>query len=357
MTQSWLEKLQSISTIPLKEKLFFIKNLTVMTKSGINLTSCLTTLAKQTNNRRFAKIIETIKVDTESGLPFHQAVGKHLGIFDPIFISMIEAGETSGKLQEVLEQIFLQLKKTHDLRNKIISALIYPSVVAGAMIIIGLAMMILVVPKITAIFAEQNADLPLITKIIIGFSNFLINYWYLDLLILIAIIIAVVMAKHSLLIKKIFQKISLYLPIFGPISKKINLSQFTRTFSSLLKTNIPVEKSLIITANTLRSYWYQTALKESAASIIKGSSLTNILKQYPALFPPLIIQMTAAGEESGSIDDLFLELAKFYEAEVDETMRTLPALLEPILILIIGAAVSLMAVGILMPMYTITQHL
>jgi type IV pilus assembly protein PilC len=328
-----------------------------MMKTGIALTTTLKTLGEQTANVRFAGIINKVRLATEGGAPFSQALAKYPGVFDSIFVKMIEAGEASGKLDEVLEQIFLQLKKDHELRGKIIAALIYPLVVAVAMIAIGLAMMILVVPKITGIFAEQKVDLPLITQIVIKFSNFLTHFWYLGLLILIILIIGFTIFRKSTTFKKITHQILLHLPVFGTITKKINLAQFTRTFSSLLKTNIPVEKSLAITANTLKNYWYKQALQESADLLLKGSSLTAILKKYPGLFPPLLIQMTSAGEESGSLDDLFAELAQFYEEEVTDTMRTLPSLLEPLLILFMGAAVATMAVAILLPMYTLTQHL
>lgn len=354
---SWLTELQNISTISLKDKLFFIQNLKVMMKTGIALTTTLKTLGEQTANLRLAKIINEIRINTEKGLPFSQALAKYPNVFDSIFVKMIEAGEASGKLDEVLEQIFLQLKKNHELRSKVVAALIYPLVVAMAMLGIGLAMMILVVPKITSIFAEQNVSLPFITQLIIKISHFLTQFWYLGLLIIIILIIIFLVFRKSIALKKVVDKILLHLPIFGTISKKINLAQFTRTFSSLLKTNIPVEKSLSITANTLKNYWYALALKESSTSLIKGSSLTSILKKYPQLFPPLLIQMTAAGEESGSIDDLFGELAQFYEEEINDTMRTLPSLLEPLLILVMGAGVATLAVAILLPMYTLTQHL
>ncbi|MCX6784805.1 MAG: type II secretion system F family protein [Candidatus Komeilibacteria bacterium] len=354
---SLLADLKNFSTISLKDKLFFVQNLKVMMKTGIALTTTLQTLADQTANQRFAGIIKEVKNAVEAGQPFSQSLAKYPAVFDSIFVKMVEAGEASGKLDEVLEQIFLQLKKSHELRGKVIAALIYPLVVAVAMLGIGLAMMILVVPKITSIFAEQNVALPFITQLVIGLSQFLVHYWYFGLILIIILAVGLISLRRLEGTKKILHQIILHLPIFGSISKKINLAQFTRTFSSLLRTNIAVEKSLAITADTLKNYWYQKALRESASSLVKGSSLTQILKKYPKLFPPLLIQMTAAGEESGSVDDLFVELAQFYEEEINDTMRTLPSLLEPILILLIGAAVATMAVAILLPMYSITQHI
>ncbi|HLC63847.1 MAG TPA: type II secretion system F family protein, partial [Patescibacteria group bacterium] len=147
------------------------------------------------------------------------------------------------------------------------------------------------------------------------------------------------------------------LPVFGPIIKKINLAKFARTLSSLIKTDIPIVKSFEITSQILGNRIYKKSLLESVEAVKSGTSLTEVLKKYPKLYPPIIVQMTAAGEETGTVDEVLAELANFYEDEIDQVMKTLPSIIEPILILVLGSAVALMAVAIIMPMYSLTQHI
>ena len=350
-------KLQSIGTVSGKDKIFFVQNLQVMIRSGLPLDRSLKTLADQTRNKYFQKIIADLASQTEKGIAFAQSLGKYQKVFGDLFINMVEAGEVSGRLEDVLSQLYVQIKKLQELKSRVISAMTYPVIVTVAMVGIGIGMMIFVVPKITTIFEDMSAELPAATKLLINISNFIVNNGVASFLIFFAFIIFLVISLKARVSNYFYHALFLKLPVFGPIIKKINLAKFSRTLSSLIKTDIPIVKSFEITAQILGNRLYKKSLMESVEEVKAGLSLTEVLKKYPKLYPPVIIQMTAAGEETGTVDEVLGELAGFYEDEIDQIMKTLPSIIEPILILALGAAVAVMAVAIIMPMYTLTQHI
>lgn len=351
---SWFKNLGSVS---LKEKIFFAQNLRVMIKSGLSLATALKTLYLQTNNKRFKKIIFDLKESTEKGTAFADSLQKHQGIFGDLFINMIKAGEASGRLDEVLKELFFQMKKDHDLKAKIKGAMIYPVIVVITMIGIGTAMMIFVIPKLVTVFEEMNVKLPLFTRLLIGFSNLIVTKgWLLGFIIIIFIIFFTIFLRTKLG-KHIWHWLMLNSPIFGPITKKVNLARFTRTISSLIKTDIPIVQTFNITAQILGNIYYKEALKNSSERVVKGESIAKILESYPKLFPPVVREMALVGEETGSIDEILGDLAVFYEEDIDETMKILPTIIEPILMIILGIGVGAMAVAIIMPMYSLSQNI
>lgn len=347
----WLEK---FSSIPISEKLFFVQYLGIMLKAGIPLSASLQTLAKQTTNKRFSKIIGEVSKNVEKGVSFTESLRPYEKVFGQLFINMIESGEISGKLEEVLKKLYIQFKKSHELVSKVKGALTYPIVILAAMAGIGVFMMIAVVPKITAMFKDFNAELPLPTKLLIKFSDSLVSHgplYIIGVIIAAAVFIQIIKTEKG---KHIFHAILLKLPIFGKIIKKINLARFARTISSLLKTDIMIIKSFQITAQTLSNIHYREALIGMSNKIKKGGTINQVIADYPALFPPVVVQMIAVGEETGELDYVLEELAEFYEGEIDQTMNNLPAIIEPVLILTLGLVVGSMAVAIIMPMYSLT---
>lgn len=344
-----------LSRVPLKEKLFFVQYLSVMLKAGISLSVALKTLTKQAENKFFAKILKEISGEVEKGVSFAESLKPYKKIFGELFINMIEAGEVSGKLEDVLSQLYTQLKKQHELISKVKGALTYPVIIIIAMAGIGTFMMIFIVPKITGMFKDFNAELPLPTKILIGISDALVNNGLLSLVIFIVVVLALIQILRTYKGKYYFQAILLKLPIFAPIIKKINLARFARTVSGLLKTDIMIIKTFQITASVLGNLHYRKALEEMGEKIKKGSQINEIVASYPRLFPPVVCQMISVGEETGELDNILSELAEFYENEIDQIMSNLPSIIEPVLILLLGCGVGAMAVAIIMPMYSITQ--
>ncbi|MDO8592159.1 MAG: type II secretion system F family protein [bacterium] len=347
--------LQKFSTVPISEKLFFVQYLGIMLKAGISLSVALKTLAKQTANKKFSKIISDVSRNVEKGVSFTESLRPHEKIFGLLFINMIESGEISGKLEETLKRLYIQFKKNHELVAKVRGALTYPIVILAAMGGIGVFMMMVVVPKITGMFKDFNAELPLATKILIKFSDSLISHgpFYLIGSVIGALILVQLCrtAKGRYLLHGLLLK----LPIFGKIIKKINLARFARTISSLLKTDIMIIKCFQITSSVLGNVYYRDALMEMSGRIKKGGTISQSIADYKKLFPPVVEQIVSVGEETGELDYVLEELAEFYEGEVDQTMNNLPAIIEPVLILTLGLVVGAMAVAIIMPMYSLTS--
>jgi len=342
------------SRIPLKEKLFFVQHLGIMLKAGISLARALKTLARQTDNKRFAKILDDIAEKVEKGNTFSDSLKDHEKVFGELFINMVEAGEISGKLEEVLHQLFIQMKKEYKLISKVKGALTYPTVIMCAMFGIGTFMMIVVVPKITSMFEDMNAELPLPTKILITVSNTLVHHGPISAAVFIIFVVAFVKIIKTKKGKYVFQAILLKLPVISPIIKKINLARFARNISSLLKTDIMIIKTFQITANVLGNVHYRKAIMDMSQKIKKGGKISDVINSYPHLFTPIVAQMVAVGEDTGELDNILMELAEFYEEEVDQIMENLPAIIEPLLILFMGVGVGGVAISIIMPMYSLT---
>lgn len=361
MHKTFFEKINffvmKLSRIPLKERLFFVQYLGIMLKSGVSLAAGLKTLGQQTQNKYFAFIISDVAGKVEKGVSLAESLKPHEKIFGELFINMVEAGEVSGKLEDVLIQLYVQMKKNHELLSKVKGALTYPIVILVAMTGIGTFMMVAVVPKMIGIFKEFDAELPLATKILIKITDMLTEHGLLAGVFIIVFILLFVQILKTKKGKYIFQGILLKLPVFSPIIKQINLARFARTISTLLKTDIMIIKTFQITGNILGNLHYRKAIYEMSARIKKGSQINEIVQAYPNLFPPVVGQMMSVGEQTGELDNILGELAEFYEGEVSKTMDNLPSIIEPILILVLGIIVGGVAVAIIMPMYSLGSAL
>lgn len=347
--------LLSTSRIPLKEKLFFVQHLGVMIHSGISILTALRTLSDQTENKAFSRILKEVATKIEGGTSLTQSLKGYPQIFNELFVNMVESGEISGKLEEVFKQLHIQMKKQYELIAKIRGALTYPVIVICIMIGIGSFMMVYVVPKISNIFKESGAELPLPTQMLIGASQLIVNN---GPLVVLALIIFILLFVKTLKTKKglyILQGIILKLPIISGIVKKINLAKFARTTSSLMKTDIMIVEAFRITGNILGNLHYRQVIQEIGERIKKGGQISETLKKHPQFFPPIVTQMVIVGEQTGEIDTILEDLSVFYEEEVDHIMENLPSIIEPLLILALGIGVGGMALAVIMPMYSLTN--
>jgi len=348
--------LLKFSRVPSSELLFFVQHLGIMLKAGVSILTALQTLAKQAENKKFVKILNETSASVEKGKSLTESLKLNQDIFGELFVNMVEAGELSGKLESVLAQLFIQMKKQHELVSKVKGALTYPLVVMFAMGGIGIFMMVAVVPKITSMLKDFNTQLPIATRILLAVSDFLTQHGILSITIIGSLIFSIYKILRTKKGKFYFQAILLKAPIFSPIIKKINLAKFSRNISSLMKTDIMIIKTFQITANVLGNLHYRAAIEEIAEKIKKGTAINEVIAGYPKLFPPLVIQMVAIGEQTGELDNILEQLAEFYEEEIDQVMENLPSIIEPLLILILGSAVGGMAVAIIAPMYSITSN-
>lgn len=354
---NWVIK--HLSHIPFVQKIFFVEHLYTMVHAGLSLVESLDVLAKELESKKLKKIIAEIKADIEKGQPLSAALAKHPDAFPPIYTKMIEAGEVAGKLEEAMSQIITQMKKTQELTSSIRGAMIYPAVIVIAMGGIGIMMVTVVLPKLMTLFEEFDAELPLPTVILIKITNFMSNP--INLTILVMVIIGLITLfifslKHSPNFKHAVHSMNLHLPIAGKIIKKINLARFSLTLSSLLKSTIPIIDAVDITAETCTNLLYKNALHNAAQKIKSGTPLSEILSTDFKLFPPMVTEMVMVGERAGEVAHLLDELANFYSSEVDKTMKNFTTVIEPVIILLLGMAVAVMAVAVLMPMYSLTQQ-
>ncbi len=343
--------------ISLMERTVFTQNLYVMTRGGIPLAQALATLRIQTKNKRFKTILGVLQQQIERGQSFSKALSLFPRYFSEVYVSMIAAGESSGKLESVLQELAVQLKKQRVLIGKIRGALFYPAIVLIAMVAMGIVMFVFVIPKITDIYKETGAVLPLPTRMLIGISTFVLGNGILVLLALLVLGVALGRYLRTTSGKKLSHGLLLRLPVFGTIIKKINLARFARTLHSLLQTDIPIVQSFQIIERTLGNIHYRMAMSEASQLLKKGISVVEALQKRPALFPPMVAQMLAVGEQSGTLDELANEIANFYEEDVDETMTNFSSIIEPVLLLLLGIGVAGMALAILLPMYSLTNQI
>lgn len=349
------EMMGNLGRVPIIEKIFFTQNLSIMVKTGFSLAQALKTIQMQTQNKKFQSIVSDIQHDVENGVTFSNALARHPKIFPELFVNMVAAGEASGKLDEILTTLTNQMKKDHAILSKVRSAMMYPSVIVVAMFGIGIVMMITVVPQLLAIFDQGDIELPLTTKALIFVSDTIQSYGIYIGLGLAAVAYIFNRLRKVGKGKYYWHLLLLRAPMIGPIIKKINLARFTRTLSSLLKTDIPIVQTLQIISKTLGNVHYQNAMTRASEHVKKGITIVKSLEQDPKLFPPIVTQMVNVGEESGTLDTITEEIANFFEEDVDQTMSGLSSVIEPILMLLIGGVVALLALSILQPMYGLVE--
>ena len=342
----------------LKSRMIFCRHLAVMIGSGLSLSKALAILAAQERNKTFKSVIEKIALDVKKGVSFAEAMQKYPKVFDSVFVSMVKMGELSGNLEEILLILSEQLEKDHKLVSKVRGAMIYPAVIIVVMIVIGFLMMTFVIPKITVIFKEFDAELPLLTKIVINVSDFMAAHSVLTIASAVVSVTAIRMFYKTPAGQKFFHKIFLKIPVLGGVVTKVNSARFSRILSALLSSGTSLVEALTITSDTLGNYYYKKACAESARKVQKGIELSKILSEgYQDVFPYLVIQMMQVGEETGKTPEILKKLAYFYEEEVDQVTKNLSSIIEPILMVVIGVAVGLFAIAIISPIYSVMSNI
>jgi len=354
---TWKEILPALSGVPLVEKIMFAQNLAVMIGAGLSLIKAIEALAQQTRNKKFSNILQEIIASVRKGTSLADSLKKYPKVFSELFVNMVAVGEASGNLEEVLKVLANQMKKEHELLSRVKSAMIYPAVIICAMFGIGALMIATIVPKLKEIFTELNAELPLTTRIIIGISDFLSQRWLLSLFIVLGLTLLGWFIFKSRGGKDFFGRAILRAPIFGDIIKKVNSARLARTLGSLIKSGVPIVEALRIVSGTLGNLPFRQSLEFAAQEIQQGKNLSESLKKYSQIYPPMVNQMVQVGEETGTLDEILGKLAEFYEEEVANITRGLTSIIEPILMILIGAAVGLFAISMLQPMYSMMDSL
>jgi type IV pilus assembly protein PilC len=343
-------------SVPLKEKMVFARNLSIMVASGLTVSRAVSNLAVQTENKTFKKILLDIYDEIQGGKSLSEGLAKFPGIFGELFINMVRVGETAGNLDEVLNIVAVQLEKEHDLKSKVKGAMIYPAVILVVMFVIGIIMLTFVLPKLLSVFKDNGSELPAMTQLIVDLSDLLRNNGLVLSIVFVFVILFLQYFLRQPLGKKTLSWISIKTPIFSPLVKQTNCARFARIYSSLLKSGVGSVEALKIISHTLTNYYYQQALIESIDDIQKGVNLSKVLADNQHIFPILVSQIVQVGEETGKTEVVLLQLAEFYEEEVDQITKNLSAVIEPLLMVVIGSAVGFFAVAMLQPMYSMMDN-
>jgi type II secretory pathway component PulF len=346
-----------LSSVSLHEKILFTKNLSGMLTAGLSLTRALSVLAKQSKNKMMQSTIEALIKNIDQGGTLSEGMKKFPKIFSVLFVSMIRAGEESGKMAEALQEVGSSLEKSYKLNKKVKGAMTYPMIIMIAIFCIGVLMMIYVVPTLTKTFQGLGVALPLPTRIIIGISNFLINHTIIFLCAVGLIVFGGLFMSKFPRVKRSFDFVVLHLPFVGNLTKEINSARTARTLSSLLTSGVSVTRSLEITKDVLENHYYKDVIDHSITAVQKGVPLSQIFRDNTKLYPIMVGEMMEVGDETGKTSDMLIDIAEFYENEVDSKTKDLSTIIEPVLMIFIGIAVGFFAVSMLTPMYSILDNI
>lgn len=345
-----------LNRVPMREIVIFSRQLSVMINTAVPIVQALRILVKQTKTVTFKVIISEIADDVDGGSKLSTALSRYPQVFSEFFVHMIRSGETTGKLDETLNYLADQLEKDYDLNSRIRGAMIYPAFILFALTGVGVAMMIFVIPKLTAVLEESGAELPITTRILIATSEFLQNDWWILVLVIIGAIFAYRSLASSEAGRRMLDKIKIRLPIVGNLFVKIYLTRFARSVSTLIAGGIPLTRTMEIVADIVGNTVYRDLTLNTIKVIEDGNSIATLYARSSDV-PPMLTQMMAVGEQTGKLDIILSKLSDFYAKEVESMIHNLVTLLEPVVMLVLGAAVAVMITAILLPMYQLSTSM
>ena len=353
-TSAW-QNLTLLSTVKRLDKIFFTRHLYTMLESGISLDQAIKISAEQTTNHKFKSILFDVYEKVRKGQSLNSALSTHQKYFSSFFINLVKVGEKSGTLDDTLLHLLEQQEQDYELITKTRGAMIYPAVIISAAVAIVILMMTFVIPNITGILLEYQVELPLTTKILIFFSNFLLKFGLV--VAFVAIILAYLLYRWTRKSpgKKYWDLFKLNIPLLKNIVVEFNLARFSRSMSSLLKSCVAIDEALQLSASVSGNIYYQNSIRSGINIVRKGVPLTQVLSGYPKLYPPISTRMLEVGEKTGKFDHMFTRLAIFYEKSVLNTVSNLSSVIEPLLLLAIGVGVGFIAVSVLSPIWKFAQ--
>ncbi|MGI6365609.1 MAG: type II secretion system F family protein [Bacillota bacterium] len=337
-------------TIPLKEFAVFCRQMSTMTNAGVTIMSSISAIAAQAENPLLAEVLTDVGKELESGKTFSEACAKHKDFFPNIFISMVEAGEASGALDDVLGRMAEYFENQSEIREKVKSATTYPTFIGVAAVAVVIVLMTTVIPGFASMFAEGGQDLPGITVAMMAASNFMQKYFYIIVPALIVAAIAFKQWSATTKGRHTLQRLSIRLPKFGTIFRNSAIGRFCRSLSILVASGVPMIQALEIVARVVNNVEYSSAILHARKGVSEGMTLSQGLSNSPH-FTPLVLHMLKVGEEAGALDDMLAKVADFYEAEVKYTVDRLSSIIEPIMILGLAVIVGIMLASVMLPMF------
>ncbi|HEY4502869.1 MAG TPA: type II secretion system F family protein [Candidatus Paceibacterota bacterium] len=339
------------------ELIILTKNLSGMIKAGLSLSRALSVLEKQTKNVTLNKILMSIGDDINSGETLSSGLAKFPRVFSKLFVSMTKAGEESGNLAGSLTDIGINLEKAHSLTKKIRGALMYPGVILGAMVVIGVLMFAFVVPTLASTFKELGVTLPASTRVIIWIGNFFSQHLFLTFIIIIVAGVGMVSIFRAKFMARYVDFLVVRLPLIGTLAKELNTARTTRTMSSLLLAGVSITRAVEITGDVVQNIYYKKVLEDAKKAIEKGTPFSAVFKANEKLYPIMMSEMVEVGEETGKLSDMLLQVATFYEEEIENKTKNLSTIIEPVLMILIGAGVGFFAISMISPLYSILDDI
>ncbi len=348
--------ISNLRGVPFGEVVTFTRQLSTMISAGLPISRALEVLSNQSLNSNFKKVITEILRSVEGGTSLSSALGSHPKVFSTTYTSLVRAGESSGKLDIILKKLADNMEADRDLNSKFKGAMIYPTIIFIAMIGVFILLMVLVIPKLAEMYEGMQIELPLTTKLMISFSDFMVKYIYIIAIIAVALAIGIRSFTTSEKGKIMMSELIIKLPVFGKITLQKDFATFSRTLSLLIGSGVPIVEalntvSLIMSSQTLRNY-----VIGAAKQVEKGNSLSNYFKSTVG-FPPLLGQMAGVGEETGKMDEVLERVAIYYEGEVSNLVKGLTTALEPVILVMLGVMVGFMIVSIITPIYKLTSSI
>ncbi|WP_166786251.1 type II secretion system F family protein [Cryobacterium lyxosi] len=341
--------------IGLKDLAVMSRQMATMTSAGLSLLRTLNILSEQTENPQLARILATIRTEVETGSSLSEAMMKHAAVFPPIMINLVRAGETGGFLESSLTSVAADFESEVKLRDTIKSALAYPVVVLIMAVLAVIGMLIFIVPVFEKMFAGLGGELPLPTQFLVVLSKMMV--WLGPLLLVLGTAFAFWWRtnKNTEAVRRRVDPFKLKLPVFGPLLMKLAIARFSRNFSTMIAAGVPILQSLAIVGETSGNWVIESALRKVAESVRQGGSIAGPLAQAP-IFPPMVVQMIAVGEDAGALEQMLAKVADFYDQEVQATTEQLTALIEPLMIAFIGVVIGGMIVALYLPMFSIFEY-
>lgn len=340
--------------VKLKDLSVFARQFATMVNSGLPILRALSILGEQTSSKELQKILVQVRTDVEHGSSLSGAMVKHPRAFNDLFVAMIKSGETGGVLDSVLLRIADMIENEVALRQKVKSAMTYPVVVVGLVVLVMAAMMLFVIPQFETIYAQLGGTLPLPTRILIGASKAVRGYWYVILLVTAGGVYGLRRYKKTDRGRAQIDALKLKVPIFGPLFHKAAIARFSTTLGMLLRSGVPILQALDIVSDTVNNRVISRAVIDVQGSVREGESIAKPLSSH-AVFPPMVVQMLTVGEETGAVDTMLDKVATFYDNEVTAAVDALTSLIEPLMIAVIGGAVGAAVVALYMPMFNVVN--
>lgn len=338
--------------VKLKDLAIMSRQFATMISSGLSLLRALTILSEQTENKELARVLGLVRGDVEAGQALSSALAKFPKVFPPLMVNMCRAGEVGGFLDGVLLQIAENYEAEVKLRGKIKSAMTYPTVVFCIAIIAVIGMLLFIVPVFAKMFKQLGGKLPAPTQVLVEISQ-IVRYGFPVMIVgIIVLVIVWGKVKHKESVRAVFDPIKLKMPVFGPLFQKVALSRFSRNLGTMLRSGVPILQSLDIVASTTANLVLERAVRDVQDSVRRGESLAGPLAEH-AVFPPMVVQMLAVGEDTGAMDTMLEKIAEFYDQEVEATTEALTSLIEPLMIAVLGGIIGSMIIALYMPIFKV----